>query len=135
MIDTDELLRRLEEEGAEIMRVLGERMPVFADVLESDDEVLVLIDLPGCEKHSVDLQFEEGVGFTDGVGGRLRVEARREKPLEEGFRYVAEARSDFVRGSVPVHADVNYDESEATYENGLLRVRLPKTAGTEIDLE
>lgn len=135
MIDTSELLRRLEEEGAEVMRVLGERMPVFADVLESEDEVLVLIDLPGCEQHSVDLKFEEGVGFTDEVGGKLKVEARREKPLEEGFKYIAEARSDFVRGSVPIHADVDYDESDATYENGLLRVRMPKTGGTEIDLE
>ena len=116
------------------MRVVGERIPVFADVLENDEEVLVLVDLPGCEKHSVDLTYEEGLGVGE-EGGVLNVEARREKPLEEGFKYVAEARSDFVRGRVPIHADVDYSESEATYENGLLRVRLPKRQTSEIDLD
>ena len=134
MIDTNNLLRRLEEEGAELMRVVGERIPVFADVLENDEEILVLVDLPGCEKHSVDLTYEEGLGVGE-EGGVLNVEARREKPLEEGFKYVAEARSDFVRGRVPIHADVDYSESEATYENGLLRVRLPKRQTSEIDLD
>jgi len=134
MIDTNNLLRRLEEEGAELMRVVGERIPVFADVLENDEEILVLVDLPGCEKHSVDLTYEEGLGVGE-EGGVLNVEARREKPLEEGFKYVAEARSDFVRGRVPIHADVDYSESEATYENGLLRVRLPKRQTNEIDLD
>ncbi len=116
------------------MRVVGERIPVFADVLENEEEILVLVDLPGCEKHSVDLTYEEGLGVGE-EGGVLNVEARREKPLEEGFKYVAEARSDFVRGSIPVHVDVDYSESEATYENGLLRVRLPKTQTSEIDLD
>lgn len=135
MIDTNDVLRRLEEEGAELMRIVGERIPLFADVLESNDEVLVLVDLPGCEKHSVELTFEEGLGLDDETGGVLRVEARREKPLEEGFKYVAEARPDFIRGRVPIHADVNYDDSSATYENGLLRVRIPKADGEEIEIE
>jgi len=133
MIDTSNILRRLEEEGAEIMRVVGERIPVFADVLESNEEVLVLVDLPGCEKHSLDLTYDEGVGVGE-KGGVLKVEARRAKPLEEGFKYVAEARSDFVRGKVPIPTEVDYTESEATYENGLLRVRLPKRQTSEIDL-
>jgi len=89
--------------------------------------------LPGCEKHSLDLTYDEGVGVGD-EGGVLEVEARRAKPLEEGFKYVAEARSDFVRGRIPIPADVDYTESEATYENGLLRVRLPKRQTSEIDL-
>jgi HSP20 family protein len=134
MIDTDSLLRRVEREGAELMRVVGERIPVFADVLESEDEVLVLIDLPGCEKHSLDLTYDDG-GAVGEDGGVLRVEARREKPLKEGFEYVAEARSDFVTGRVPVPVDVDYSESEATYENGLLRVTLPKTETSDIDVE
>ena len=134
MIDTDSLLRRLEEEGAELMRVVGERIPVFADVLESDDEVLVLVDLPGCEKHSLDLTYDEN-GAVGEEGGVLRVEARREKPLKQGFEYVAEARSDFVSGRVPIPVEVDYTESEATYENGLLRVTLPKKETSEIDLE
>ncbi len=115
------------------MRVVGERIPVFADVLESDEEVLVLIDLPGCEKHSIDLTYDDSMGVGD-EGGVLKVEARRVKPLEEGFKYLAEARSDFVRGKVPVPAEVDYTKSEATYENGLLRVKLPKSQTSEIDL-
>jgi len=134
MIDSNEVLRRLEEEGAELMRVVGERIPLFADVLESEDEVLVLVDLPGCEKHSLDLTYDDGASV-GADGGVLRIEARREKPLKEGFTYVAEARSDFVSGKVPVHVEVDYEESEATYENGLLRVTLPKKEASDIDVE
>ena len=134
MLGSNDLLQRLEEEGAEILRMVGDKIPVFADVLESEDEVLVLIDLPGCEKRSVDLTFEEGVGPKQ-EGGVLKVEARREKPLEEGFKYVAESRSDFIRGKVPITAEVNYNEADASYENGLLRVRIPKLGGEEIDID
>lgn len=124
------MLRRLGEEGSDIMRLLDERMPLFADVLESDDEVLVLVDLAGCEKESVEVGFEERER-----GGVLEIEARKEKPLESGFRYVLEGRADYVEGSVHVPSDVDYGEADASYENGLLRIRMPRRKGDKIEIE
>lgn len=124
------MMRRLEEEGADIMRMIDEKMPLFADVLESEDEVLVLVDLAGCEKESIEIGFEEMER-----GGSLRIEARKEKPLESGFRYVAEGRADYVDGTVRLATDVDYDGADASYENGLLRIRLPRSRGDKIEIE
>lgn len=120
------ILRRFEEEGSDFFRMIGDRLPLFADTLESDDEVLVLIDLPGCERESIELNFKKG---------KLEVAATRQKPLEEGFRYVTESRPEFIEGKVPINADVNADEASATYEDGLLKVRIPKETGEEIEIE
>ena len=125
MIDTDSLLRRLEEEGAELMRVVGERIPVFADVLESDDEVLVLVDLPGCEKHSLDLTYDEsGAGGEE--GGVLNIEARREKDTPRAFQYVSEDRALFLDAELPLPPDADGDDAAASMRRGVLEVRLPK---------
>ncbi|MDY7081398.1 MAG: Hsp20/alpha crystallin family protein [Halobacteria archaeon] len=128
MTRASRFLRRLEEEGTDLVRSLNRKAPLPVDILESDDEVLVLVDLPGCEKESIDLHFSPSV-----EGGEIRVEARREKPLEEGFRYVSETRTDSVEDEIDIDTDVEYDEARATYENGLLRIRLPKTEETEED--
>lgn len=120
------LLRNLGTEGSEFLRRLDERLPLFADTLESDDEVLILIDLPGCDKESIELTFS---------GGELKVEATKQKPLEEGFRYVSEGRTDFITGGVPVPDDVIAEEASAKYEDGLLKVRLPREKGENIEIE
>ncbi|MDY6774931.1 MAG: Hsp20/alpha crystallin family protein [Halobacteria archaeon] len=121
----ESIRHRIEEEGSEIMRALDEKKPLSADVLESSDEVMVLVDLPGCDKETIDLNFERGV---------LRIEAVREKPLEEGFRYVRETRNDLFEGKVPIPTKVVADEASATYDNGLLEVRLPKKT-KDIEIE
>lgn len=130
MFRGNRLVRRLEEEGADILRLLDEKMPLFADVLESEDEVLVLVDLAGCEKDSIDIRYE-----SLDRGGRLSVEARKEKPLESGFRYVLEGRSNHVEGGVRLKSDVDFAAADTSYENGLLRIRLPRVRGERIEIE
>ena len=50
---------------------------VFADLLESDDAYLLVLDLPGVTGDTVELRIEKG---------RLVIEARREKDLPAEFR-------------------------------------------------
>jgi HSP20 family protein len=90
---------------------------VFADLLESDEAYLVVLDLPGTTSETVDAAVEDGT---------LRIEARREKAVPSSFRYVTEERSLFLDVDVPVPADVADEHCEASLDRGVLEVRLPK---------
>ena len=98
------------------LRRVGKRLPTSADMLESDDEFLVLINVPGCDEDDIDLRF---------VKGDLKVRAERGEE-HEGYELVSEGRPKRIAESVPIPAKVEVDDAEATYDNGVLRVRLPK---------
>ena len=90
---------------------------VFADLLESDDEYLLVLDLPGVTADTVDLRIEKG---------RLTIEARREKDVAQEFRYVREDRSLFLDAELPLPPDVTGSGAEATMDRGVLELHLPK---------
>lgn len=93
----------------------------FADLLESDDAYLVVMDLPGVTADTTDVRFEDG---------RLRIEARREKAVPIDFRYVTEDRPVFLDAELPVPPDGAGSEASATIEGGVLELRVPKAGDT-----
>jgi HSP20 family molecular chaperone IbpA len=102
---------------------------VFADLLESDDAYLLVIDLPGTTPETVDVRVENG---------RLIIEARREKALPPEFRYVEEERSLFLDAELPLPPDATGSAATGTVDRGVLELRLPKAsaeAETTIDIE
>lgn len=100
----------------------------FADLLESDDAYLVVLDVPGATKETTTVEYDDG---------RLRVEASRRKDVPVEFRFVREDRAMFIDTELPVPPDANGSDATATLENGVLEIRLPKTdaAGREITIE
>ncbi len=92
---------------------------VFADLLESDEAYLLVIDLPGTTAETVEIRVEDG---------RLRIEARREKTLPAEFRYVEEERALFLDTELPLPPDATGADAEATVERGVLELRLPKSS-------
>jgi HSP20 family molecular chaperone IbpA len=102
---------------------------VFADVLESDDAYLLIVDLPGATAETVDASVE---------GGRLSIEARRTKSVPAEFQYLSEERSLFLDVEFPLPPDVTGEAAEADVERGVLELRLPKQStdsATTIDIE
>lgn len=102
---------------------------VYADVLESDDGYLLVVDLPGTTEETVDVHID---------GRTLNVEARREKSVPEDFRYVSEDRSLFLDATLPLPADALDEVSAVSVERGVLEVRLPKggpESGLSIPIE
>ncbi|MFB6131366.1 MAG: Hsp20/alpha crystallin family protein [Salinigranum sp.] len=90
---------------------------VFADLLESDDEYLLVVDLPGVTAETAEIQVERG---------RLVIEARREKGVPPEFRYLREDRSLFLDTEIPLPPDVTGSGAEATMKRGVLELHLPK---------
>ncbi|MFB6161689.1 MAG: Hsp20/alpha crystallin family protein [Haloferacaceae archaeon] len=90
---------------------------VFADLLESDDAYLLVLDLPGVRADTVELSIDRG---------RLSVEARREKAVPDEFRYVSEDRALFLDAEIPLPPDATGAGAEASVDRGVLEIELPK---------
>ncbi len=91
---------------------------VFADLLEDDDAYLLVVDLPGATAETVDVTIE---------GGRLTIEARREKAAPRDFRYLTEERALFLDAELPLPPDATGADAEGSIERGVLTLTLPKS--------
>jgi len=89
----------------------------FADLLESEDAYLVVIDLPGATRETTEIRTENG---------RIRIEARREKAFPVAFRYESEERSVFLDVELPVPPDAAGSKATASIERGVIELRVPK---------
>jgi len=94
---------------------------VFADVLESDDAYLLVVDLPGVTAETLDVTVD---------GGTLVIEAQRAKDVGYDFRYVEEDRSLFLDAELPLPPDATGQGAQGSIETGVLELRLPKASAT-----
>lgn len=90
---------------------------VFADVLESDEAYLFVLDLPGVDSETLDVSVEKG---------RLIIEGQRTKAVPREFRFVREDRSVFLDVELPLPPDATGQGAEGSVERGVLELRLPK---------
>jgi HSP20 family protein len=101
------------------------------DLEDTGEELVLTGDLPGFEADDIDVRV---------VDGTLRVGAERdEETEEEGGEYVRrERRRTSVSRSIDLPSAVDEDDITATYNNGVLTVRMPKSdpdsRGTRIDV-
>lgn len=104
---------------------------ISVDVAERDDEYVVTADLPGYDVEDIDVSYADG---------RLRIRAAStEETTTEGERYIRqERRQQAVDRTVSIPDRVDDDGIEATYNNGVLTVTLPRTddeGGRTIEIE
>lgn len=92
------------------------------DVIDRNDRYEVLVDLPGVRKEDIQVTIE---------GNRVAIaaEAKSEKEVKNGDRLIHSERfaASYAR-SFELPAEVTEEGAEAAYENGVLRLTLPKRA-------
>ena len=93
------------------------RLPAV-DVMETDDGVILLADLPGCDDASVDVRVEEGVLTISGVP-RSDMHHAHDLVYQEG------GEGEFNR-SFSVSQIIDIDKMKAAMKDGVLRLTLPK---------
>jgi len=95
------------------------------DILETDESVIVHVDLPGIEKKDIDLDVTET---------RVRVKANFdiEQEIHKGSSLTLHDRkTGVVRRTVRLPKKVIPQEAQAEYKNGVLKVEIPKQEKTE----
>ena len=93
-------------------------MPAM-DLVESGDHFVLRADLPGMGEEDIKIELEDG---TLTVSGERRAE---HEAKEEGYYRVERAFGSFSR-SLTLPKGVNPDEVTASFDRGVLEVRIPK---------
>eukprot|EP00029_Vermamoeba_vermiformis_P012453 TRINITY_DN726_c0_g2_i2.p1 TRINITY_DN726_c0_g2~~TRINITY_DN726_c0_g2_i2.p1 ORF type:complete len:147 (+),score=59.23 TRINITY_DN726_c0_g2_i2:329-769(+) len=102
------------------------------DVRESDKQIVLHAELPGLSKDEVNVELDKGV-LT--ISGERKFEKKDEK---EQFHRIERSYGKFQR-SFTVPDGVNANAIQATFNNGVLEVVLPKpenkTAAAKINIQ
>jgi HSP20 family protein len=91
------------------------------DVKETDKEIVIAAELPGAEEKDISLTLQNGI-LT--LQGEKKIEYDEEK---ENYRMMERSYGSFQR-SLRLPDTVDEDKVDARFENGLLKVTLPKRA-------
>lgn len=89
------------------------------DVRSTPDALLVEAELPGMKPEDVEITVENGTLS-------IRAEDRSERTTEEGDWLVREISHGSVMRTVTLPTGLEADKAEATFEHGVLRLRIPK---------
>jgi HSP20 family protein len=92
---------------------------VALDMYETDDEVVVMTAVPGVIPEDLDITI---AGDTLSIKGETKIEGevKRESYIRQERRYGVFSRS------VELPGGLDTDKAEATFENGVLTLRVPK---------
>ena len=112
--------RRLLSSGERGAIVPAENREPFIDLVENDKEITATAEMPGLEKQDIKINVTED---------RLEISAeikQEEKKEEKGYIY-RERRSGSYYRAISLPSPVDPENSKATYNNGILEIKMPKT--------
>lgn len=95
------------------------RFTPTVDISETDNEYELKVEVPGMEKDDFSVEIDNG---------NLKISGERkweQEDKEKTYHRVESQYGSFVR-SFTLPDEVKEDEIEANYDNGILRVKLPK---------
>jgi HSP20 family protein len=90
------------------------------EVEETSREVVVRVELPGMEKEDCRVTIEGNTLYLSG-------EKRFESETSDSTYHIMERAYGSFQRTIPLPRDVDADKAVASYKNGVLTVRLPKT--------
>jgi len=102
------------------LRGVGEITAPVVDVYEEKDEVVVKADLPGLDKNDIEVNISDSELTLK--GGKKKAEEIK----EENFYRRERSYGAFLR-TVELPCEVQADKVKASFKNGVLEVRVPKT--------
>lgn len=100
-----------------------EWMPAF-DMSETDKELIVKGEVPGMDKKDINITVSDGM-LT------IRGEKKHEKKEENEHYHRVERRYGAFSRTMRLPHEVEADKVDATYKEGVLSIRLPKSEAVE----
>ncbi len=106
--------------GGESGDLSNYRQPL-ADMWETDDEIVTVLEIPGADKEDIKINATE-----DGVEVKVEKKEEHEEGDKKGSYKLERSYSGFYRYfSLPEGSDV--EKIDASYRNGVLELHIPKT--------
>ncbi|MFQ6120078.1 MAG: Hsp20/alpha crystallin family protein [Methanosarcinales archaeon] len=108
--------RLFEEYEPSAWRVRREVYTPLVDVIDRKDEIVVTADMPGVDKKNIEIRVHEDL---------LEISAKRGEDKEEGYVRRERSYDKFYR-ALRLPSAVDESKAKASFNNGVLEVRLPK---------
>ena len=118
-----DIVNTIKEKQEELGKSLSDYTTSFqkplADVMETENSIIVITDLPGVKKEDIDIDISEET---------IDITAKFEDEInEEGANYIKKERSyGETRQSINLPAKINIKEATAKFNDSVLTVNLPK---------
>ena len=91
------------------------------DVCEREDEILIIVEMPGVDKADVQLSWNHGVLTISGQ--------KRQQLPDKRTRYLCLERAyGQFRREIEINVPIDRKAAKAEMDNGLLRISLPKAS-------
>ena len=126
--ELEEMERRFEDIFGRSLLPTWRRLPLVErgwvpsiDVFEKEDKYVVKAELPGMKEEDIDISV---VGDTLTIKGERKTES---EVKEEDYHCCERSYGSFFR-SIDLPSNVDGENIEASYEDGILEVSLPKAA-------
>ena len=129
LVDIESIYMHQMREVHKRMGAIAESVPYVSgtvkrpstDVKETDEAIIVTMEVPGVGKDDVDIEI---------IGDELSVSAKRsaEPEAKDETVYRSERNYDTFKRLIRLPADIKSEETKATLCNGVLKITLPKTA-------
>jgi len=134
--DLNRFFERMQSDFEEMARTWSKESEfvsssVRVDLKDRDDEFVLTAELPGFEKDDIDVRVTDRTL-------RLEAEHAEETEEEEGEYVRRERHRASAARSISLPGAVEADDISATFDNGVLTIRLPKsepvTQGKQIEI-
>jgi len=118
-----DIVNSIKEKQEELGKSLSDYTTTFqkplADVMETENSIIVITDLPGVKKEDIDIDISED---------SIDITAKFEDEInEEGANYIKKERSyGETKRSISLPAQINVKEATAKFNDSILTVNLPK---------
>ena len=112
-------IQKKEASTKEVERTRARRIySPSVDIIERDEDIILIADMPGVDDKSVDVTLEKDV---------LTIYGRVDQEIPEGYRsvYSEYGIGDYER-SFTLSDEIDRDRIEASVKNGVLKLILPK---------
>ncbi len=99
--------------------VTGLKRP-YVDIIETDKEIVATAEMPGLDKKDININL---------TNDRLEISAdtkHEEEKKEKDYIY-KEIRSGNYYRSIPLSSPIDASNAKASYNNGILEIKMPKT--------
>ncbi|HHW74265.1 MAG TPA: Hsp20/alpha crystallin family protein [Firmicutes bacterium] len=101
------------------------------DIIDSDDKLIVKVELPGVEKEDVKLSLSENNLTIQG-------EIKRDEEIKKENYYCCERAYGKYARTIPLPVEVDREKVNAKFKNGIIEITMPKKPEVqpkEIDIE
>ncbi|WP_028841220.1 Hsp20/alpha crystallin family protein [Thermodesulfobacterium hveragerdense] len=89
------------------------------DVSETEDKVIVKVDIPGVKPEDMEISLMDNVLVIKGE------KKKEEEEKKENFYRIERFYGSFMR-SIPLPCEIEEEKIEASYKDGVLKITLPK---------